>query len=56
MLEKRWNESITIEEDYVDEWNYVLLKSCCFISRLTNLLSDVLFYIKKFEVCWIFIM
>ena len=42
MLEKRWDECITLEGDYVDEWRWILPKSCCFISHPTNLLSDVL--------------
>ena len=42
MLEKRWNECITLEEDYVDECCRILPKSCCFIGHSTNLLSDVL--------------
>ena len=40
--QKRWNECIALEGDYVDEWSRILPKSCCFISRSTNLLSDVL--------------
>ena len=42
MLEKRLNECITLEGDYVDEWSRILPKSCFFISHPTNLLSDVL--------------
>ena len=33
MLEKRWNEYITLEGEYVDEWSRILPKSCCFISH-----------------------
>ena len=42
MLEKRWNECITLEGDFVDELSPILSNSCCFISHPTNLLSDVL--------------
>ena len=42
MVEKRWNEYITLKGDYVDEWGRILSKSCFFISHSTNLLSDVL--------------
>ena len=42
ILEKRWNECITLEGDYVDEWSRILPKSCCFIIHSMNLLSDVL--------------
>ena len=42
MLEKRWNESITLEGVYVDEWSRILLRICCFFSHPTNLLSHVL--------------
>ena len=44
MLEKRWNECITLEGDYVGESSRILPKSCYFISNPTNLLSDVLHY------------
>ena len=36
MLTKHWNEFITLEEDYVDEWSRILHESCCFISHTTN--------------------
>ena len=42
MLKKHWNECITLEGDYVDEWSRILSKSCCFINHPTNLLSYVL--------------
>ena len=42
LLEKHWNECITLEGDYVDEWSQILPKSCCFISHPPNLLSHVL--------------
>ena len=42
MLKKRWNECITLEEDYFDESSRILTKSSCFISHPTNILSDVL--------------
>ena len=29
MLEKSWNECITLEGNYVDEWGPILPKSCC---------------------------
>ena len=34
MLEKRWNECITLQGDYV-EWSWILPKSC-FTSYTTN--------------------
>ena len=36
MLEKRWNECVTLEGDYIDEWSRILPKSCCFSSHPTN--------------------
>ena len=42
MLEKRWNECITLKGDYVNKWSRIWPKSCCFISHPTNLLSDML--------------
>ena len=42
ILEKRWNECITLEGDYVDEWSRILPKSC-FMIHSTNLLDDGLF-------------
>ena len=32
MLEKRWNECITLEGDYVDELSRILHKSCYVIT------------------------
>ena len=32
LLEKHWNQCITLWGDYVDEWRQILSKSCCFIS------------------------
>ena len=31
LLEKRWNQCITLEGDYVDEWSRILPKMFCFI-------------------------
>ena len=31
-LEKRWNERITIEGNYVDEWSRISRKNCVFLS------------------------
>ena len=45
MSEKRWNECITLEGDYVDKWSRILPKSY-FISHPTNLL--MMCYIKKY--------
>ena len=43
LLEKSWNQCITLEGDYVDESSWILPKSCCFISQAWDLLSDVLY-------------
>ena len=42
LLEKHWNQCITLKGDYVDEKSQILPKSCCFISLAWDLLSDVL--------------
>ena len=42
-LEKRWNQCITPEGDYFDEKSRILPKTCCFISKARDLLSDVLY-------------
>ena len=31
-LEKRWNECITLEGNYVDEWSQISRKNCVFLS------------------------
>ena len=41
MLEKLWNECITVTRDYVGERSQILPKSSCFFIHPRNLLSDV---------------
>ena len=37
LVEKPWNQCISLEEDYVDEQSRILPKSCCFISLALDL-------------------
>ena len=41
LLEKRWNQCITLKGDYVGKLSRILSKSCGFISSARDLLSDV---------------
>ena len=47
-LENRDTRCITLEGNYVEQWNWVLSKFCFFLTYSTDLLNDLLLVLQGF--------